>query len=127
MMATNKELKNYIKMFEKIDKDHNGTITIDELNALTHDKNWSHLGKSTAEWQQMLQQMDQNGNGEIDFSEFVQAVYDYSSLMSTEKIKNAFDFFDTDKDGAITRDELQQVFAANKTCSRESKQFDNTW
>ena len=31
MMVTNKELKNYIKMFEKIDTDHSGTITIDEL------------------------------------------------------------------------------------------------
>jgi Ca2+-binding EF-hand superfamily protein len=63
MMVTNKELKNYIKMFEKIDTDHSGTITIDELNALTHDKNWSHLGKSTGEWQKMLKSMDKNGDG----------------------------------------------------------------
>jgi calcium-dependent protein kinase len=75
----------------------------------------------------MLRSIDKNGNGEIDFSEFIQAVYDYSELLSSERIKNAFDFFDTNKDGSITRDELRQVFASNQTCSRESKQFDNTW
>ena len=43
--------------------------------------------------------MDQTGDGKIDFTEFISAVYDRKKLLSKKNIKIAFDMLDTDHNG----------------------------
>lgn len=47
--------------------------------------------------------LDKNGNGKIDFSEFVLATLDKRSLLSREKLKKTFQLFDADKNGTLTK------------------------
>jgi calcium-dependent protein kinase len=43
-------------------------------------------------------------------SEFIAAAVDKSTLLSNEKLRKAFQVFDTDNSGTITLLELKQVF-----------------
>ena len=56
--------------------------------------------------------MDQDGNGKIDFSEFVAAAYDRSKLLNSENIKIAFNLFDVDRTGAISKQEIERVLGS---------------
>jgi calcium-dependent protein kinase len=42
----------------------------------------------------IMNNIDNNGNGKIDFSEFILASIDKNSFLTSEKIKKAFDILD---------------------------------
>lgn len=54
--------------------------------------------------------MDLDGNGNINYTEFVNATIDKQKVFSEEKLKQTFDFFDEDKNGFITKEEIQRFF-----------------
>ena len=56
-----------------------------------------------------MDKFDFNGNGTIDYSEFLIANIDLDKLMQEEKLKEAFDLFDLDHSGTITIDELKKI------------------
>jgi Ca2+-binding EF-hand superfamily protein len=41
-----------------------------------------------------MNNIDNNGNGKIDFSEFILASIDKNTFLTSEKIKKAFDILD---------------------------------
>ena len=51
--------------------------------------------------------IDQNGNGVIDYSEFVCLISQNIMLGSEEMVKKIFDELDLNKDGRISEQELQ--------------------
>lgn len=58
--------------------------------------------------------MDVDGDGEIDFTEFISAAFDKRALLTQENLDAAFKTFDADGNGKITKDELKAVFASGK-------------
>ncbi|KAF9357727.1 hypothetical protein BGX34_009255 [Mortierella sp. NVP85] len=94
-----------IEAFSLFDKDGDGTISSRELSAVMHS-----LGQkpTDAEVQDMIKQVDANGNGKIDLSEFYVMMARKEKEADPEKdLREAFDVFDKDKDGLITNSELQ--------------------
>lgn len=55
----------------------------------------------------LVDKIDVNGSGEIDFTEFVVASMNQASLLQKKKIEKAFALFDVDGDGFIDRKELK--------------------
>ena len=53
---------------------------------------------------------DVNGDGHIDYSEFITATYKKDLLLSTENLRGAFEIFDVDGHGFICKEEIKQVF-----------------
>jgi calcium-dependent protein kinase len=57
----------------------------------------------------MLYQMDTNGNGWIDYTEFLAGCMKSKVYLREENILQAFDYFDRDHSGNITVEELRKV------------------
>lgn len=57
---------------------------------------------------------DIDGSGEIDYSEWLIATMNKKNLISEDKVRNAFNFFDKDGSGSISVDELKEVLGVKK-------------
>lgn len=97
--------------FSLFDKDGGGTISNQELGAVIRS-----LGQDAteAELQEMIAEIDQDGNGEIDFDEFCALMA--KKLMegndTDEELQQAFKIFDRDGNGLISVAELKHIMAA---------------
>lgn len=54
--------------------------------------------------------MDKDGNGVIDYQEFITAAIDKAALLNQDNLTSAFKLLDRDNSGMITIDELKAVF-----------------
>lgn len=93
-----------------IDRDGDGKITRDELEALL-----LRVGAeppSPEELSLLLSEVDRNGNGSISLEEFGAISSAFGPPACDSELRDAFDFFDTDHDGKITAEELFNVFRA---------------
>ena len=57
-----------------------------------------------------MRSMDKDGNGVIDYTEFITAAIDKAAMLSKKNLISAFQLLDLDNSGMITVDELKQVF-----------------
>lgn len=89
------------------DKDGDGTITTKELGTVMRS-----LGQNPteAELQDMINEVDADGNGTIDFPEFLTMMArKMKETDSEEEIREAFRVFDKDGNGFISAAELRHV------------------
>ncbi|ONM24006.1 calcium dependent protein kinase3 [Zea mays] len=100
------EIKGLKQMFMNMDTDNSGTITYEELKA-----GLAKLGSklSEAEVKQLMEAADVDGNGSIDYVEFITATMHRHKLERDEYLFKAFQYFDKDNSGFITRDELESA------------------
>ncbi|KAJ9602693.1 hypothetical protein H2200_012887 [Cladophialophora chaetospira] len=104
---SDEELQAFKDVFALFDKDGSGTITAQELGEIM-----KSLGQnpSDSELQDMINEVDVDHSGAIDFDEFIK-------MMSTtvkaqdfaHETRAAFNVFDKDGSGTISADELRQV------------------
>lgn len=91
------------KRFMKLDKDNSGTIDREEflsIPAIATNPLASRL----------IEIFDQDGNGDVDFQEFISGLSAFSSKgQREEKLKFAFKVYDIDRDGYISNGELYIV------------------
>ena len=59
------------KLFEKYDRDKNGVITRNEFKRVVEDKYQASIRPEKID--QMMKNVDRNGDGEVDFDEFYKA------------------------------------------------------
>ncbi|KAL1829828.1 hypothetical protein ACET3Z_008240 [Daucus carota] len=100
------EIKGLKSMFANMDTDKSGTITYEELKS-----GLARLGSklSEVEVQQLMDAADVDGNGTIDYLEFITATMHRHKLESYEHLYKAFQYFDKDNSGFITKDELESA------------------
>ncbi|GLT83267.1 hypothetical protein SLE2022_015660 [Rubroshorea leprosula] len=98
------EIKGLKSMFTNMDTDKSGTITYEELKT-----GLARLGSklSEAEVKQLMEAADVDGNGTIDYIEFITATMHRYRLEREEHLHKAFKYFDKDDSGYITKDELE--------------------
>ncbi|GMN29100.1 hypothetical protein TIFTF001_002301 [Ficus carica] len=105
------ELSDLRDQFDAIDVDKNGSISLEEMRqALAKDLPWKLKDSRVVE---ILQAIDSNTDGLVDFSEFVTATLhvhqleEHDSDKFQKRSQAAFEKFDLDKDGFITPEELR--------------------
>lgn len=105
-LSTEEEIKGLQQMFKNIDTDGSGTITLGELR-----DGLARLGSKLTETEikQLMDAADVDNSGTIDYIEFITATMHRHRLEREENIVKAFQFFDKDNSGFITRDELRQA------------------
>lgn len=95
--------------FSLFDKDGDGIITTKELQYVLRS-----LGQNPtdAELQDMINEVDADGNGTLDFPEVLTMLSrKMKDTDSEEEIKEAFKVFDKDGNGFISTSELQHVMS----------------
>lgn len=117
--VTEKEIKENIKMFNQIDKNHDGYITLKELKAGLADSN----DKTKEEIETIMMSVDTDNNGAINFNEFIAATLDISIYKDYANLENAFKFFDKDHDGEIDEKELKSSLAGKEFRHIDTKIF----
>ena len=106
-LPTKKEISKYKEAFRSLDRDGNGSISIQELGTLL-----SSLGQapSSAELEQIIIEVDTDKSGNIEFEEFlVMMVRRDNKSCDREEIEKAFKLFDSSGDGFISEEELRDV------------------
>ncbi|KAJ4428630.1 hypothetical protein ANN_24675 [Periplaneta americana] len=99
------EIRRLGKRFRKLDLDNSGSLSIDEFMSLPE------LQQNPLV-QRVIDIFDADGNGEVDFKEFIQGVSQFSVKGDKEsKLRFAFRIYDMDNDGYISNGELFQKLA----------------
>ncbi|CAH8355836.1 unnamed protein product [Eruca vesicaria subsp. sativa] len=101
-----KEVEVIRDMFTLMDDDNDGKITYPELRAGLK-KVGSQLGEP--EIKMLMEVADVNGNGCLDYGEFVAVIIHLQKMENDEHFRQAFMFFDKDGSGYIESDELRRA------------------
>jgi len=101
-------------MFLRLDANNDGTLSIDEIRKGLDEVMGTVKGKSK-EFKDIMLSMDKDGNGVIDYQEFITAAIDKATMLNKENLTQAFHAIDIDKSGMITVDELKAVFDTHGT------------
>ncbi|KAM4619353.1 guanylyl cyclase inhibitory protein [Polymixia lowei] len=99
------ELYEWFRKF--INECPSGLITLHEFRR--HFCNWT-VGTESAEYaEQIFRTLDNNGDGVVDFREYVMAISMLIEGSTEEKLRWSFKLYDKDRDGAITREEMLEI------------------
>lgn len=67
--------------------------------------------------------LDKDGNGVIDYTEFITGAIDKNTMLSKQNLLSAFKLIDGDNSGLITIDELKAVFGGSHVDEKD----ENLW
>ena len=96
------------EVFNIFDVDGDNTISTKELG-----KVMNSLGQNPneAELRELIQEYDNDGNGTLDFPEFLELMAKKLKQIDTEEeLVEAFKIFDRDQDGLLTKSDLKNIF-----------------
>lgn len=100
------EVEDIKESFKKMDTDNDGIVSIEELKSGLR-KFGSQLAE--AEVQMLIETVDTNGKGTLDYGEFVAVSLHLQRMANDEHLRKAFSYFDRDGNGYIERDELRDA------------------
>ncbi|KAL6007280.1 hypothetical protein ACLOJK_032776 [Asimina triloba] len=106
-LLTEEQIAEFQEAFCLFDKDGDGCITIDELATVIRS-----LGQDPTEeeLQDMINEVDVDGNGTIEFGEFLNLMArKMKETDAEEELREAFRVFDRDQNGYISANELRHV------------------
>ena len=104
------ELKRIQHEFSLLDRNKDGTLSLRELLTL---KNSNMPQFKDIDWNQFIQSVDLNGDGVIDFQEFMAVCIDRKMLRSEKAMREAFSVLDYNGDGQITIEDFEGLFNAS--------------
>ena len=104
---TEAEVQDLRADFTRLDLDGTGMVNAEELSKLITEKHLNLSGKEIAE---LIREVDYQGNGKINYSEFLSATIDVKRFLSEQRLRAIFQQFDTDNSGSITAQNIVYAF-----------------
>ena len=102
-LATEEDLEELTRAFKAINVSQSGKITVEELQEGFEAK----TEEAKLNVKAIFEEVDLDGNGDIEFSEWIVASIDKKSLITDEKLKLAFQLFDKDGSQSIAAEEVR--------------------
>lgn len=99
------------KVFLEIDKNKDGFLTVEELSSFMKEQESNPDFKDIS---QIIEHMDVDHNGRLAYNEFISACLSKSAANNRDYLYYAFRYFDLNRDGKISREELSTVLKAYK-------------
>jgi calcium-dependent protein kinase len=116
--STLEDEKHLRQMFLNMDTSKDGLISKEEFIAGMR-KAKTKVNFTEEELYEMFEEMDADLSGNIDYTEFIRAAMNKSKMLTEKNLKAAFNFFDQDHNGYITKDEIKSVFAKGNVILEE--------
>ena len=116
--SDNKLLNDLNNIYYKIDKNCDWKITKAELFKAYKA---AEIFISQEQIEKMMDSMDFDKNGHVDYEEFIRMCIPKERLFTEENLENAFMSFDKDKNGFITASEIIDFIQGNRNLSEEAK------
>jgi len=110
-LLTSEEVKEIREIFFNLDEDQDGRLTKEEI--LRGYKKSKYFFCSLEEIEKIMDLVDIDKNGYIEYQEFISAAFPKEKILNEENVKRAFDVFDNDKDGKICSEELKLVLGGS--------------
>lgn len=107
-VLSEEQIVEFKEAFCLFDKDGDGCITVDELATVIRSLDQN---PTEEELQDMISEIDTDGNGTIEFAEFLNLMANkMKETDAEEELKEAFKVFDKDQNGYISAYEVQKQF-----------------
>ncbi|KAK1933014.1 protein kinase domain containing protein [Babesia divergens] len=107
--------------FEVLNMEGNGVLYVkDIVKGLQNDK---ARGQYDPAMESLLENLDTNGNGAIDYVEFIAASMEQDVYMQKDFCMKAFKVFDLEGQGVITRENMRKVFQCDMSRGEFSDDF----
>ena len=101
------------RVFKKLDERNQGSIGSDEVG--DYDKALKACPNvAKGKWGNLIRRLDLDGNGLVDFREFLTAAIDHKKYLTKANIDNMFEVFDKDKDNHISMEEFEFYLPSSK-------------
>mmetsp|Transcript_37169 Transcript_37169/g.118283 ORF Transcript_37169/g.118283 Transcript_37169/m.118283 type:complete len:509 (-) Transcript_37169:43-1569(-) len=114
MIANNlneEQIKSLRDVFMSLDKNQDGLLSTAEMQEGLQQ---SGLKDIPADLAQIMKDMDTDGSGIIDYTEFLAATLDKKQYLQEDACWSAFRTFDQNGDGKISKDELKVVLSSGE-------------
>jgi calcium-dependent protein kinase len=112
----NEEVKKLALIFKLLDKDSDGKISIFDLKKGL-EENFKNI--TFLEVENIIKNITYNDECFIAYEEFLSATLDKNLLFTEQKLKEAFDLFDVNKEGIIHANEIKKVLSREQEVSDE--------
>ena len=109
--ADKEELNRLKKIFYKIDLNLDGKLSKSEFE---HAFKEAGIEMTKEQIDKMMKCIDFDGNGFIEYEEFIRVALPKEKLFTETNLKTAFDMFDLDKNGTISLDEFKTILGIDK-------------
>ena len=110
-MPRPKEAKSAIKLFKLANKNEDGKLLRNELKeTLLNFVSEEFLSN----YDEIFSKLDGDNNGYIDYEEFLRATLNRNFFVNENTLTLAFNFFDKEKTGFISRDKIMSYFVGTK-------------
>ncbi len=109
-LMTKEEKNDMIEMFQSLDTNGDGVLSREEI----YEGYRQTLGDVEArkEVDRIMDEIDMDKNGTIDYNEFVLAATNRQKLLNKEKLESTFKIFDKDGNGTISKEEIKSLLCA---------------
>jgi len=105
-----KEIQELRRMFLRLDKNKDGTLSVDEIRKCFIQLNEEQkLNISTQEIQDIFNSIDLNNSKKIEYTEFITSMLEESAYCKEEKLMNIFRLLDKDGSGKISKNEIKKA------------------
>ena len=105
------ELNKLKKIFYKIDLNLDGKLSKSEFEQAFKE---AGIDINKEQIESMMKSIDFDGNGFIEYEEFIRVALPKEKLFTEKNLKIAFDMFDLDKNGMISLDEFKTILGIKK-------------
>lgn len=103
LRVTERDATKFLKLFEKIDEDHSGSINLDEFFGYFRLDRNRFIERA---FNVMDFDRDGDSRGELNYTEFFISLYNFCTLNRDTLVKFTFQVCDQDNSGSISREEL---------------------
>ena len=98
------EIKKIKECFQRIDVDNDGKLSLEEMK-----KVFLKDDLKIEFNEEIFKQIDTDSSGTIEYTEFISACIEKNIYLNEERLREAFNLFDSDKSGKISRSEIEKV------------------